>query len=146
MSISITSVICARNESEYLKNLIPYLAEEQIEVILIDNGSEDGTKDIFNKESYPNVIERVDLPFEGTFDLSAQLAAKAHAFQKINSNWLIHQDADEILHSPNSWGGLRASIEEADTDRFNVLNFNELVMLPFDKQIDDAVSSSKCNN
>lgn len=43
---------------------------------------------------------------------------------------MIHQDADEILHAPNAWGQLRQSIEETDVDGFNVLNFNELVMLP----------------
>jgi glycosyltransferase involved in cell wall biosynthesis len=143
MSISITSVICARNESEYLINLIPYLAEEGIEVVLLDNASEDGTKDLFNADTYPNIIERIDLPFEGKFDLSAQLAAKANVFQRLRSDWLIHQDADEILHSPNTWGGLRKCIEEVDTGGFNVLNFNELVMLPFNTKSDDYITNNR---
>lgn len=140
---SITSVICARNESSYLTNLIPYLSNEGIEVVLIDNGSDDGTKDIFNSRNFSNLIERVDLPFNGVFDLSAQLAAKENIYQKLNSDWVFHQDADEILQSPIAWGGLRLSIEEAEENDFNVLNFNELVMLPFNSQIDDYMSNNR---
>jgi glycosyltransferase involved in cell wall biosynthesis len=143
MSISIGSVICSRNDAVYLRNLIPYLAEEQIDVILIDNNSNDGTKDEFTAKNYPNIIERRDLAFDGRFDLSRQLAAKAIAFDELCSEWVIHQDADEVLHAPGNWGGLRESIQEAHAQGFTILNFNELVMLPFDPKIDDYMSNNR---
>ena len=39
-------------------------------------------------------------------------------------------------------GGLRSSIVEADVNGFNVVNFNELVMLPKDLILDDSYTNS----
>ena len=142
MTLSITAVIQARNQSQYLKYLVPYLAAENIEIILIDNDSNDETKDVFNKNYYSNIIERIDLTFNGTFDLSEQLQTKSRIFQRLNSDWLIHQDADEILQSSDRWGNLRHSIEEANQQGFTVLNFDELVMLPNDPSIDDHMNNN----
>lgn len=143
MTISITAVVCCRNEAIYLKNLLPYCAEEGIEVALIDHGSDDGSKDIFCTKNYPNLVSREDLSFDGVFDLSAQLLVKANLIEKLKSDWVIHQDADEVLHSPDSWGGLRESFEEAHDGKFNALNFNELVMLPSTPSIDDYMSNNR---
>lgn len=143
MSLSITAVICSRNESEYLNNLIPYLAAEDIEVVLIDNGSADGTPDIFTTTAYPNIIEYIHVPFEGVYDWTALLTIKASVYERLDSDWLIHQDADEILHAPNAWGLLRHSIEEANADGFNVLNFNELVMLPMNAHTENYITDNK---
>jgi glycosyltransferase involved in cell wall biosynthesis len=142
MTVSITAVIQARNENHYLKYLVPYLASENIEIVLIDNGSIDGTQDIYNKNNYPNIVERIDLTFNGTFDLSEQLQTKSTIFQHLNSDWLIHQDADEILQSSDTWGNLRCSIESANQQGFIVLNFDELVMLPADPSIDDHMNNN----
>jgi glycosyltransferase involved in cell wall biosynthesis len=140
--MKIVAIICARNELIYLREVIPYLKNEGIEVILIDNDSTDGTRDVVSASDYAN-IQRVErLPFDGRFDLSVQLNAKAAAIEGIDADWIVHQDADEILQSPTEWGGLRHHIELADALGFNVLNFNEIVMLPANPEIDDFIHNN----
>ena len=140
--MKILAIVCVRNEARYLEVLVPYLAEEGVEIALIDNESDDGTLDLFSALKYPNITEVTRLPFNGAFDLSEQLEAKDAVAARSTANWLIHQDADEILQSPSGWGGLRQSIEIADATGFNVLNFNELIMLPAVPEVDDILRNS----
>ena len=130
--MKITAILCARNEFAYLQHVLPYLASEDIEVVLIDNDSTDGTLGAVSDGMFPNVVRLVSFPYNGYFDLSRQMEIKSLLAKSLISDWLIHQDADEILHAPTGWGGLRHHIEQADSFGFNVLNFNELVMLPAD--------------
>ncbi len=140
--MKITAMLCARNELPYLRHVLPYLADEDIEVALIDNDSTDGTLDAVRNGDFPNVVRVETFPYTGSFDLSRQLEIKWTLAKSLISDWLIHQDADEILHAPTGWGGLRHHIEQADSRGFNVLNFNELVMLPADPARDDILHNN----
>ena len=140
--MNITAILCVRNELPYLRHVLPYLASEDIEVVLIDNGSTDGTLDAVHGGAFPNVVRLDGFPYDGTFDLSRQLELKWALAQSLTADWVIHQDADEILHGPDGWGGLRHHIKQADDQGFNVLNFNELVMLPDDPSRDDILRNS----
>ncbi|MFN3879152.1 MAG: glycosyltransferase family 2 protein [Brevundimonas sp.] len=135
--MKILAIICARNELAYLRHVLPYLAGEGVEVALIDNGSSDGTLEAVAAGAFPNVVRLERFPYTGLFDLAGQLEIKAALARETDADWLIHQDADEILTSPEGWGGLRQEINQADAAGFNVVNFNELVMLPDDPDIDD---------
>ena len=139
----ITAMLCARDELPYLRHVLPYLAAEDIEVVLIDNGSTDGTLEAVRNGDFPNVVHLESFSYCGDFDLSRQLEIKWTLAESVASDWLIHQDADEILHAPTSWGGLRHHIEQADSLGFNVLNFNELVMLPAHPTRDDILENSR---
>ena len=74
--MQITALLCVRNELPYLKLVLPYLAGERIEVVLIDNGSTDGTLDAIRNGDFPNVIRLETFPYAGGFDLSRQLEIK----------------------------------------------------------------------
>lgn len=141
--MKITAILCARDELPYLRHVLPYLAGEDIEVVLIDNGSTDGTLDAVRAGEFPNVVRVETFPHLGTFDLSRQLEIKWQVAKSLTSEWVIHQDADEILHGPEGWGGLRKHIEQADAGGFTVLNFNELVMLPADPGRDDMLENNR---
>ena len=139
--LGITALIAARNELVYLKVLLPYLASENIGVVLIDNDSTDETVDYVQSE-FPEI--RVEsLPFKGVFDLTEQLMVKRDITETLKSEWVIHHDADEIMHDSSGWGGLRSSIEKADHQGFNALNFQELVMLPRDPKVDDILNNNQ---
>src|SRR6266404_9009779 len=109
--MKIIAIICVRNELVYLREVIPYLENERIDVILIDNESTDDTLDVISGAEYKNIHHIETLPFRGHFDLSAQLDAKVAVVENADADWIIHQDADEILQSPTEWGGLRRHIE-----------------------------------
>jgi glycosyltransferase involved in cell wall biosynthesis len=139
--LRITAIIAARNELVYLKNLIPYLNAEHIDVVLIDNDSTDETLAHVRAKFPETKIE--SLPFKGVFDLTEQLMVKRDIAETLGSGWVIHHDADEIMHGANGWGGLRAAIEKADHQGFNALNFQELVMLPQNPDVDDIFNNNK---
>lgn len=141
--VEILAIICARNELPYLRHVLPYLADEKIEVALIDNGSIDGTSEVVASGEFNNVVRYERLPYNGVFDLAAQLQFKSRLTLESTADWLIHQDADEFLTSRGGWGGLRDQIEKCDMAGFNVINFNELVMMPEDPTIDAILSNNK---
>ena len=143
MPLRITCVVCARNELAHLRILIPHLMRQNIEIVVIDNDSTDGTLDWIRSADEAGRIEFRHLPWEGAFDLTAQLAVKGAVVASLHSDWVIHQDADEILQGPTSWDGLRRCVEEADQAGFNVLNFDELVMLPLDPDLEDPYSNNR---
>ena len=124
--MKITAIITTRNEIEYIPTLVKYLTQEEIDCVFVDNESTDGTRQYLSHigASYET------LPYNGAFDLSAQLRCKANIINGLETDWIIHHDADEIMHDSKGWGGLRAAIERADANGSNCLNFDELVILP----------------
>jgi glycosyltransferase involved in cell wall biosynthesis len=136
VTLRIACVVCARNEIGYLRTLVPYLLDQDIDLTLIDNESTDGTAEWLAASPYAGRVAVHRLSYSGVFDLTSQLALKAQVIETLRSDWVIHHDADEILQGPDGWGTLRAAIEEADAAGYDALNFDELVMLPLDPNID----------
>ena len=128
--VSICAMITVRNEYHYLKVLLPHLAEQGIDVIIIDNDSTDNSHELYSKFTGEPVIMVETLPFRGSFSLSEQLASKQDISERINHDWIIHHDADEIMEHYKPGLTLRDAIEEADETGYNALNFDEFVFLP----------------
>lgn len=141
--LRITAIICARNDATYLEEVLTYLHSEKINVAFIDHGSTDRTQELVQERRTENVISVTHLPYEGFFSLSAQLDLKLRISAATQSDWIIHQDADEILCSRHGWGGLRDVIERANSEGFTAINFDELVMLPADPLLDDFLSNNR---
>jgi hypothetical protein len=129
-SVSICAVIAVRNEENYLRVLLPILASQKIDVAIIDNESTDGSLELFNSYANAPIILLETLPYKGYFSLTEQLTAKAKVCSKINHDWVVHLDADEILDHREPGLTLRDAIEEADAAGYNALNFEEFVFLP----------------
>src|ERR1700756_192856 len=108
--ISICAVIVARNEAPYLQYLLPYLAEQNIDVVIIDNESTDSSNKIYAAYANKPVIEVLTLPFTGVFSLPAAIAKKFEVYNKLSHDWLIHHDADEIMQHRESDRSLRNAI------------------------------------
>ena len=45
MYLSISCIICARNELSFLRSLVPYLLQQDIKLVVIDNDSSDGIQE-----------------------------------------------------------------------------------------------------
>ena len=56
--------------------------------------------------------------------------------QSIEADWIIHLDADELLHSYRDRETLNEGIARADAAGFNVIDFNEFVFLPLECDYD----------
>jgi hypothetical protein len=76
------------------------------------------------------VVAVEHLPHTGEFSLSDQLLAKQQLAECLPHTWLVHHDADELMHHCNGISNLRQCIEEAEAEGANALNFEEFVFLP----------------
>lgn len=127
--LKICAIISCRNEEIYLQTLLPYLGGQDIDVLIIDNESNDGSLDLY-KSYMGNSIKAVKtLKYKGYFSLVDQLNFKQMYINTLEYDWFIHQDADEILENFDKNSSLRDAIEEADCAGYNVLNFEEFVFL-----------------
>lgn len=127
---TILAILAVRNEAAYLEFLLPHLVSQGIDVALVDHGSIDRTGDIVEGYRDRGVVAVDHLAFEGTFPLAKLLRAKQALMRRLDYDWVVHQDADEVLEGLLPGQTLRHAVEEADGSGFNALNFEEFVFLP----------------
>jgi len=129
----IVAIVATRNEEEHIANCLRQLVRNGISVAVIDNDSEDATLEIVRSEEFaPHVVAVTNLPFEGAFNLDVQLRAKQQLIDALDSDWIVHLDADEELHSYVEGEPLCDTIAKADAEGYNVVNFDEFVFLPLE--------------
>lgn len=125
-SIRTAVIIAVRNEAPLLRVLLPILAQEQLDVAIIDNDSTDDTGVVLRENA---VFAYRRLPFQGHFSLGQQLEAKKNLIAELDHDWIVHQDADEVLHHADPGRSLRDAIAEADAAGYNALNFGEFCFI-----------------
>jgi lipopolysaccharide transport system ATP-binding protein len=128
--LKIVALLAIRNEEVYLARCLDHLHQQGIETCIIDNKSTDRSLEI--AESYINrgVIRIEHQPYDGYFDLTAQLEMKEKLAREINADWFIHHDADEIREAPAPYKTLKEGIEAVDSAGYNAINFDEFVFIP----------------
>lgn len=132
--VKVTAVLAIRNEEAYLANCLRHLVRNGIDFAIIDNGSTDASPAIYRRAEFsPYLRDVVQIPFGGTFSLREQLRAKAALIERIETDWVIHLDADEIMHSDRDGEDLSAALQRVSAGGANVVNFDEFVFLPVDR-------------
>ena len=128
--ISIGAVLAVRDEAARIETVVGYLLDQEIDVAVIDHGSTDGTRDVLADFARDGAVSVTDLPYDGVFSLRRQMAAKVQVVTSMANDWLVHQDADEVLHGSADGQDLRTLIEEADQRAHDAVNFEEFVFVP----------------
>jgi len=131
--LNIVALLAVRNEELYIEKCIQHLLQQGIRIYLIDNESTDRTIEIANKYLNYGVIDIKQIPFNGIFDLTAQLKIKEELSTSLDADWFIHHDADEIRYAPGQFTTLLDGIAEADKLGFSAINFDEFVFIPTSK-------------
>jgi glycosyltransferase involved in cell wall biosynthesis len=129
---SVCAIIAVRNEQRYLPTLFEYLREQAVDVFLIDNDSHDASRDIIAQYRYAPVLSVTRAPFSGVHDLAALLRVKEQLIGSLRHDWIIHQDADELLESAVEGESLTGLAARADSTGVDVVDFDEFVFLPKD--------------
>ncbi len=124
------AIICVRNEAIHLRRCLRAYIEDGIDVVLIDNGSTDGSLEIAQEFLGHGLIAIEHLDWSGAFSLSDQLRAKQTIASNADHDWIIHADADEWLCTDRKDQSLREGIVEADAQGYTVINFHEIVFVP----------------
>lgn len=132
--MEIVAIIACRNEEAYLGNCLSHLTKNGIKFAILDNGSEDATAKIAHRAEFARSLAHYEyLPFGGSYRLQSQLARKAELAQELTADWVIHHDADEIMHSYNENESLAEAIHRLSLTGADVINFDEFVFLPLDE-------------
>ena len=126
----VVALLAVRNESLYLRRCLDHLYQQGIETCLIDNDSTDDTVKIANEYLGKGVFRIVNHPYPGYFDWAGLISLKETLAEEIETDWFIHQDADEILEAPYPHKTLLEAITEIDRRGYNTLNFDEYVFIP----------------
>ena len=134
----VVAILAFRNESHYARTCIEHLIAEGIKCVVIDNESDDGTLDIC-REYYPEHVIALDtVPYPGYYDWQAILKRKDLFRQSIDSDWFIHYDADEIMHSNRQGETLLEAIARVDEEGYNAIDFDEFVFVHENDEVDYA--------
>jgi glycosyltransferase involved in cell wall biosynthesis len=128
--LSICAIIAARNEAQYLRVLLPFLASQGIDVVIIDNESTDSSRELYSEYRGNPVIRVEKLPWRGYYSVLEQLEAIQKLSAYLKHDWLVHHAPDEIMEHLNPSLKLHDAIREADENGDTVVNFDEFVFLP----------------
>lgn len=131
--MDIVAVLAIRNEKTYLANALQHLIDNGIRYAILDNESDDGGTEILKEPRFKqNLVHLETLPYDGHFDLVAQLDAKQRLYDALDADWLMHLDADEIVHSYRPGERLDEAITRIAATGADAINFDEFVFLPMD--------------
>lgn len=103
--MKLTALICAKNEQDFIGLCLEHLIPHVDEIIVIDNGSTDRTKEI---AAQYDTVKLFDFP--ETIDMSA---VRNFSLSKATGDWFIQVDPDE-LYPASEMRKIREFIETAD--------------------------------
>jgi glycosyltransferase involved in cell wall biosynthesis len=129
----VIAALVARNERPYIANCLGHLIENEIDYVVVDNGSTDGTFDLLNNPHYSkHLLNHVNVPYQGFFHWEKLILARQAAADPIDADWILYVSADEIMHSYRNGETLRSAIKRIAESGYDVIDFNEFVFLPVD--------------
>jgi glycosyltransferase involved in cell wall biosynthesis len=130
----VTAILGVRNEATYLGACLRHLVRNGVRFAIIDHGSTDASAAIYAAPEFAEHLVMVqDAPFYGVYSLEEQLRHKARIIEEIESDWVIHLDADEMMHSYREGESLAEALKRFDDQGWNAANFDEFVFLPVDQ-------------
>lgn len=127
--MSVLAIMASRNEAGYIEHALRRLIDEGMEVILLDNGSVDGTRERAERFLGGGLLRIEDQPFRGTFEFEEQMRRKDAIVAAARHDWIVHVAPDEWLH-PTTDAPLPDFLERAVAPATQVVDFVEYVFLP----------------
>jgi glycosyltransferase involved in cell wall biosynthesis len=121
--------MASRNEAGYIEHALRRVIDDGMEVVLLDNGSTDGTREIAERFLGGGLQCIEDQPFTGAFDLAEQLRRKAEIVAGASHDWIVNAAPDEWLHA-TSEATLSEFLEREVASGTQVVDFVEYVFLP----------------
>lgn len=122
----VTAILTFRNAAGTLAAALDHLQSLGCEVIAVDHGSTDASRDIARAAQPARLIED---PWTGTFDLQQQLRRKESLIAEAQTDWILHADADEFLHPPDGQT-LASCLARADAAGHLAFACDETLFLP----------------
>jgi hypothetical protein len=135
------AVICIREDGAYLEACLRDLIRNGISYAILDNGMDAGARALLERSPFRDSLLALEhLPYNGSFELGLQIQAKERLFERLDVDWVIHLDVDEMMHAYVEGERLVDSIARVDADGFNAIDFDEFVFLPVEQPYDPGVA------
>ena len=126
----VVAIVQTFNEEVAIGACIEHLHAQGVDVYLLDEGSTDATVEIAERYLGRGLIDIELLPDAGQFSQREQCRRKEAVADRVDADWLIHHDADEIRVSPRPGQSLAQALAEIDGAGYNAVNFLEFTFIP----------------
>ena len=137
--MKIVGMIPVYNESDIIGSVLNHLLSQGIELVLLDNGSTDGSYEICSQYIGRGVLSLQRLVTERfEFDLMVQKLYQMALDEK--ADWILLNAADEFLESPYPDLTLRKSIISDDHMGCNLIQFNNFEFWPTERDYQSTES------
>ena len=111
------------NEEDIIEEVINHLLSQGIELVILDNGSIDDTFDICKKYVGKGLLKLEKFETD-SWNASLFKEMLYHMAIEQKPDWVILNDADELLECPKNEINLKNAIENVDKHGCNLIQFN----------------------
>jgi SAM-dependent methyltransferase len=125
-SFRVAAIIHTFNESDILSEVIDHLNCQGVEVHVFDNWSTDGSWEQINELLRLGKIRHAErFPHKNLdeYRWSLQLEKTAEYSEKLDVDWVMHHDADEIRCSPWSGVSLKDALAQVNSLGYSAVDF-----------------------
>ena len=121
--MNIVGMLPVFNEADIIEEVIQHLLSQDLDLVVLDNGSTDGSYEICKKFAEKELITLNQVKTE-KFDFPLILRILYDMALTRNPDWLIRSDQDEILESGTKNLTLKEAIEQEDEKGKNLIQFD----------------------
>jgi hypothetical protein len=143
--VRVTAIISTYNEADIIGQVVGNLVGQGIAVHVVDDGSTDGTRAAVDPWRSTGLVTTESLGVR-----NGAVAAAAHGWttilrrkeelaRSLDTDWVIHHDADEFRESPWRHLNLREGIALVDRLGYNAIDFALFNFQPTDDRFDPSV-------
>jgi glycosyltransferase involved in cell wall biosynthesis len=130
---SVQAIITLYNEVDIISQVVRHLLNQEVDVHIIDNWSNDGSYELIAKLSEQNAgvtLERFPSKKPKYYQWADLLGRVQNIANVGGYDWYIHYDADEIRTSPWQDVNLKNAISFVDSLGYNTIDFTVLDFRP----------------
>jgi glycosyltransferase involved in cell wall biosynthesis len=142
--LRVAAIMLVYNEADILPFTLSALVEQDIEVHVIDDGSNDGSFEIaesLHRQGKLASLRRSSVGDQEPARWEALLREVEQTAATLEVDWILHHDADEIRTSPWSGLSLRQGIEFVDSLGYTAIDFTVINFL-FTTDQEPAIAAS----
>jgi len=139
--MKIIGMLPTKNDEDIIQEVVEYLLSQNIELVILDNGSTDNTYKICEKYQNRGILKLKQYKTESYIQHWDLLLRMLYDMALVHSpDWVIRSDSDEFLESGIKNKTLKQSIEDADKDGYNLIQFDRFDFFMTNDDNEDAKS------